>query len=114
MEKLSEKLGDVQVVHLRGRLDLAAAPELEAFLQQLIDAGETKLVLDCRDLKYVSSSGLGTFIATGKRLAPSGAKLGFAALSPHIQGLFDMSGIASLFDIYSTKDDALKRLSTSA
>jgi anti-sigma B factor antagonist len=110
VETLTEKVGDVQVLHLRGRLDLAAAPEFQAFVKALIDGGDTKIVLDCRDLLYVSSSGLGAFISTGKTLGASG-KLAFAHLNHHLQNLFDMAGIANLFDIYVSKDDAVRGLS---
>ena len=111
METLLEKVGDVQVVHLRGRLDLAASPEFGRLMQQLIGAGESKIVLDCRDLKYVSSSGLGTFIAAGKGLGDNG-KLVFAGLNNHLQNLFEMTGIAGLFDVCASKDDAVAKFGT--
>lgn len=109
METLEEKIGDVKVLHLRGRLDFAAAPDFETQVKSLISAGESKIVLDCRDLKYVSSSGLGAFIACGKTL-PGGGAIVFAGLSNHIESLFEMTGITGLFPMYKTKQDALRRL----
>ena len=109
METVLEKVGSVQVVNLRGRLDLATSTDFGKLLHDLIGAGETKILLDCRELKYVSSSGLGTFIAAGKGLAGSG-KLAFSGLSPHLQSLFDMTGITGLFEIWGTKDEAVQKL----
>lgn len=109
METLQEKIGDVKVLHLRGRLDLDAAPEFESLVKGLIDSGETRIVLDCRDLKYVSSSGLGAFIACGKQLSFSGSMI-FAGLSTHIESLFEMTGLAGIFTICKTKQDALSKL----
>ena len=109
METLVEKVGDVQVLHLRGRLDLTAAAEFGAFLQGIISEGGTKIVMDCRDLQYVSSSGLGAFISGGKKLGPDG-RLVFAALNHHVQNLFEMAGIANLFEICGSKEDALRQL----
>jgi anti-sigma B factor antagonist len=108
METLVEKVGDVQVLHLRGRLDLTAAAEFGALLQGIIGGGGTKIVMDCRDLQYVSSSGLGAFISGGKQLG-TGGKLVFAALNHHVQTLFEMAGIANLFSICGTKEDALRQ-----
>ncbi|HKE33532.1 MAG TPA: STAS domain-containing protein, partial [Candidatus Angelobacter sp.] len=62
METLEENVGDVKVLHLRGRLDMATAPEFENRLKLMISSGEKKIVLECRDLKYVSSSGIGAFV----------------------------------------------------
>ena len=109
METLEEKVGDIKVLHLRGRLDLAAAPEFERRVKMLIGAGEKKIVFDCRDLKYVSSSGLGAFIACGKELSNDG-KLVFAGLNQHVESLFEMTGVSRVFTIYKTKEDALGRL----
>jgi len=109
METLVEKVGDVQILHLRGRLDLTASEEFGTLLNGIISAGATRIILDCRDLQYVSSSGLGAFIAGGKLLAPD-CKLVFAALSRHVQGLFEMTGLIGLFTICASKDDALRLL----
>lgn len=109
METLVEKVGDVQVLHLRGRLDLTAAGEFGNLLGAIIDSGVSKIVMDCRDLQYVSSSGLGTFVQGGKKLGTSG-KLVFAGLNRHLQDLFEMTGIANLFQICGSKEDALRQL----
>jgi anti-anti-sigma factor len=109
METLEEKIGDVKVLHLRGRLDLAAAPGFESLVKSMIRAGETKIVIDCRDLHYVSSSGLGAFMACGKELGGDGA-LVFAGLSNHIESLLEITRIAGLFTICKTEQDALRRL----
>jgi len=113
METLHEKIGDVKVLRLRGRLDLEAAPEFEKLLKSLIAGGETRIILDCQDLKYVSSSGLGAFIACGKQLAPGGS-LVFSGLSNNIESLFQMTGISGLFLICKTREDALARFGISA
>src|SRR5262245_14363082 len=109
METLEEKIGDVKILHLRGRLDLAATPEFESRVKSLIAAGENKVVLDCRDLKYVSSSGIGAFISCGKQLSKGGA-LVFAALTHHVASVFDMTGLGRVFTICKTKEDALRHL----
>lgn len=109
METLVEKVGDVQVLHLRGRLDLAAAGEFGKLLGTIIDGGVSKIVMDCRDLQYVSSSGLGAFIQGGKKLG-AGGKLVFAGLNGHLRDLFEMTGIANLFQICGSKEDALRQL----
>jgi anti-sigma B factor antagonist len=107
METLAETVGDVQILHLRGRLDLTAVDEFRAVLYRVINEGGAKIVVDCRDLQYVSSSGLGAFIAGGKQMGPDG-KLVFAALNRHVQSVFEMTGLANLFQICGSKEDALR------
>ena len=107
METIVETVGDVQVLHLRGRLDLTASPAFEVLLHNIISEGVTKIVLDCRDLQYVSSSGLGAFISGGKKLGPQG-KLVFASLNRHVESVFQMTGLQQLFQACNSKEDALR------
>src|SRR5690348_7980326 len=109
METIEEKVGDVKVLHLRGRLDLAATAEFESRLKKLIEAGERRLVLDCKELKYVSSSGIGALVGCGKQLENSGVLI-FAGLTHHVASVFDMSGLARVFTVCKTKEDALRHL----
>ena len=113
METHVEKVGDVQVVSLRGRLDLSATPKFQEFLLQLIAQGEHHILLDCKDLKYVSSSGLGTFVAVGKRCGNDG-KLVFASLSPNIRQVFELVHFDRFFDIYPDRNEALAQMGASS
>ena len=46
------------VAQLAGRLDTAVSQEVSAQLQPLVDNADRTLILDCKDLEYISSSGL--------------------------------------------------------
>jgi anti-anti-sigma factor len=109
MEMLEEKIGDVKVLHLRGSLDLAVAREFEDRVKGLISAGENRFILDCRDLKYVSSTGIAAFVACGKQLAGTG-KLVFAALTPHVASVFEVTGLIRVFTVVKNKKEALQQL----
>lgn len=112
MEISREKAGDVLVLHLRGRLDVSTAPELESAVNELIGAGGRRFVIDCRELRYVSSAGLGTFISCGQKLSDDGSLM-FSGLSPHLESLFAMTGISGLFTICKSREDALEKMSVS-
>src|SRR5262245_13260362 len=113
METLEENVGDIKILHLRGRLDLAAAPTFESRIKVLIGSGEKKIVIDCRDLKYVSSSGIGAFVVCAKEMSKLGT-LVFAALSQHVESLFELTGMARILTICKTKEDAVGRLSSAS
>ena len=109
METFQEKINNIRILHLRGRLDLAAAPQFEKLVKGLIADGERTFLLDCRDLTHVSSAGLGAFISCGKLLEDQGTFV-FAGLSSRIEGLFEITGLTGMFRICKTKHDALKGL----
>ena len=97
----------VHVVFLRGRLDSSSAPEFEQRMRALAERGERHVLLECSELRYVSSVGLGLFVGSAKTLQSRGGNLYFAALTPSVRSVFEMVGFSGLFTIYSSKDEAL-------
>ena len=101
----SRKNGAV-VLGLNGRVDASNASVLEQRVLALLDAGETRLVIDCAQLQYISSAGLRVLLVAAKRLSNSG-KLALAALNNQIRDVFDIAGFSSIFQICRTQDDAV-------
>ena len=92
-----DKGADGAVV-LNGRLDAAQAPAAQAFL----DKTDGLVTLDCGQLEYISSAGLGVLLKTQKRLLGAGGKLRLVRLKPHLRDIFTYSGFDQLFEIEST------------
>lgn len=89
--------GDVVVI--AGRLDAAQAGAADAFLQGVSGT----VVLDCTDLEYVSSAGLGVLLKTQKRLLGSGGKLRLRGVNRHLQDILTYSGLDQVFDIEAAR-----------
>lgn len=109
METVLETQGGVRILRLSGRLDLVAAPGFESTLLGLIRGGATKIVLECSGLSYVSSSGLGAFVAGGKALGGDG-QIVFAGMSRQLLSLFEMTGFRNLFSVCADVGEALEHL----
>ena len=89
-----EKGPDGAVV-LNGRLDAAQAPAAQGFLDQV----QGVVTLDCGQLEYISSAGLGVLLKTQKRLLAADGKLRLVGLKPHLRDIFTYSGFDQLFEI---------------
>ena len=105
--------GDVSVLALTGELDAHTAAELEAALQKSLDDGRPKIVVDCERLAYISSAGLGVFMAYVEDARDRGGDIRIAALQPKVFTVFDLLGFPLLFDITDTVDDAVSRFEAS-
>jgi anti-anti-sigma factor len=75
----------------------------------LVDAGEKRLVIDLRDLEYISSAGLRSLLVLAKRLKAEQGNMVFTNLQGHVMDVFTISGFYSLFTICDSVDDALGR-----
>jgi anti-sigma B factor antagonist len=92
LELLPGAAGDDPVV-VRGDVDMATAPQLRSLLDELVDAGVTTIVLDCRALEFLDSSGIGVLVAARKRLGDQG-QLVIDSPPAHVRKVLDITGVA--------------------
>ncbi len=99
----------VQILDLHGELDAHTAPELEAALQRCLENGHYQILINGRDLDYISSAGLGVFMAYIEEIREKGGDLKIAELKPEVYNVFDLLGFPLLFDILPSEAEALER-----
>lgn len=103
-----EKIIDVLVVGLKGRLDASTSKTVEEFLLKQIDAGDRMFVLDLVHLEYISSVGLRVFMMAAKRLKVVQGKIVVCSLPGPIKEVFEISGFTSLFPMFDDRAAAVK------
>lgn len=111
MELKDSKQGEVCVLEIGGKLDTNSASELDTKIKSLVSNGERKIVADCTELKYISSSGLRVFIVAIKQLKKEGGSIVIAAMQPHIDKVFEISGFKTIFEVFETTEEAVKSFS---
>ncbi len=111
MEITQEKAENVNIVALKGRLDAGTSGSLEEALTALVDAGEAKALVDCRELDYISSAGLRVLLAAAKQFKKLNGSIALSALNPNVKQVFEISGFTSIFPIYATREEATDALS---
>jgi anti-sigma B factor antagonist len=101
-----ERVEGAVVVHLAGRLDTSTAPELKTRLDTVVDDGADVVVVGLTDLDFMSSAGLRVFLATAKRLRPTGT-LRLFGLNPTVRDVFDVSGFSMIFPVFEDEPAAV-------
>ena len=86
---------DAGVIHLKGMFVAGKSKKAEALLGGITES----TVLDFKDLKYISSSGLGILIKVQRRLEATGEKIKIINASDHIRELFTVTRFDLIFDI---------------
>ena len=99
--------GAIQVLSLKGELDAHTASELEAAIQKCKDDANYQIVVNGMDLQYISSAGLGVFMAYIEEVREEGGDIKIAALQPKVFNVFDLLGFPMLFDIVETEEEAI-------
>lgn len=111
MEITQEKQDSINVLGLQGRLDAATSGSLDEKLTALVDAGEAKVLVDCRELDYISSAGLRVLLAAAKQFKKLEGSIALSTLNPNVKQVFEISGFTSIFPIYATREEAVQALS---
>ena len=102
--------GDVKIVEMAGHLDTNTSQDAEDYLNQLIDVeGSEKIVINFKDLKYISSAGLRILLATTKKLKGKGGELKLSNLVPIVKEVFDISGFSMIISVHNDESEALKK-----
>jgi len=98
----------VEIISLKGILDAHSAPELEKFLSDTISNGTLYLLFNLKELDYISSAGLGVFMAFIEDLRNRGGDIKFAELNEKIYSIFELLGFHLIYDIVSTNNEAVE------
>ena len=94
---IEKKLNDGTLTFaVAGRLDTNTAPELEAELK-LDGVGE--VVFDFAALEYISSAGLRVLLTAQKAMMASGGKMTVAHANEMVRGVFEITGLDSVFSL---------------
>jgi anti-sigma B factor antagonist len=108
--KIEQREGDgVHVIHLRGYLDAHTAPQLETTIQKLMSDNKFNIVVNCRDLSYISSAGLGVFMAFIEDVRKQKGDIKLTNMSSKVYNVFDLLGFPMLYEIYKSEDEAIER-----
>ena len=108
MQIRKEQCDSWLVVHLNGRLDADTTAEFNSALAECVDGGAAKIVLNCKDLAYISSAGLRGMLNLAKKLAAGKGLLHFCSLSGMVKEVFDISGFSDMFVIKDDQDAACR------
>lgn len=101
--------GEISTVYLEGYLDAHTAPNLEETFNELINNGKYKIVANFKDLAYISSAGLGVFMAFIEKVRENNGDIKLSAMNEKVYNIFDLLGFPLLYEIFNTEDEAIKK-----
>ena len=82
-----------------GVVDLATGAELQAKLMVLATVTTDDLVLDCADLEFIDSTGIGVFMHIRQLLEVHGRELRIVNMSDRVRRPFDLLGLTDVLGI---------------
>ncbi len=88
---------DSSLVVVEGELDASSAPRHGAVLHRLVDEGATSLTLDCSNLDFIDSQGLGVLVGVSRRLRDAGGSLRLRDAGSQMARVLRLTGLDQVF-----------------
>jgi anti-sigma B factor antagonist len=99
---------NIPVLNVSGKIDAVTSKQLESAIEEALKLEAEIMLLDLREVEYVSSSGLRVLMVAKERLRKREGDLRLASLQPLVSEVFDITGLKQFFSIYPSQGEALK------
>ncbi len=97
---------DIRVVMITGKLDNDSSEYFFSFIEEQVTDGHKKLVLDCENLEYISSMGLGSLMRTHSRMKKHMGDVKIAAMQSFVAETFRLVGFEKILNVYDSVESA--------
>ncbi len=101
-------LGNVAVVEPVGFINAHTARDFESVIQNLIEQNQHNIVINCRDLSYIASAGLGAIMGFIDQIRENEGDIRMCSMNETVFNIFDVLGFTHLYSIYDTEDKAIQ------
>jgi len=109
----TQQLPEALVLSVTGEVDLYTAPQLQAALENAVDAagpGRADVVVDLGGVGFLDSTGLGEIVAAHKALAAKDARLHLVVAHDRVRRLLRLTGLDGVLDVHPDLPAALGSL----
>jgi len=105
-----EATGEINVVAVRGDVDLDTAARFSEGLRTATSAGNGPVVVDLCEVPFMDSTGLHLLLNLLRRLTRQGRRMVIACSPSGVQRLFELTRLDGTFDMYDSREEALVAL----
>jgi anti-anti-sigma factor len=113
----AKKISDVPnacLLKLTGYIDTYNSAFFQKKTEMLLNGGFRNFLLDCSDLNYVSSTGIGSLATFLRATQSKEGQLILIALQQNVMEVFTILGFTQFFTVKNTEEEAMETLKESA
>jgi anti-sigma B factor antagonist len=114
MKLVQQNAGDLLILRIGGQL--MGGPDADALRTTIlssIEQGNDKVLIDMSEITWVNSTGLGILITSHLAARAKGGSLKLVGVSKRIESILAVTRLSTVFEIYSTEEEARKSLQDS-
>lgn len=97
---------DYCLITIDGEVDASSSIHVDEAMQRAVNADKKKILVNCKNLKYISSAGLGVFMSYIQELENKKIKLVLFNMNGNVYKVFEILGLHQLLAIVDTEEEA--------
>jgi anti-sigma B factor antagonist len=99
----------VTIIDLKGKITIGSGDlELRNAVQQSINDGAKKILINLSDVTTIDSSGVGELVSSYTTAKNRGVQLKLVNLPAKVQDVLTVTQLITVFDVYDTEDEAIR------
>lgn len=98
------------IVEIEGDVDFYSSPEVRKAIIELTQAQTPVILINLRKVGYMDSSGVATLVEGLQKVGKYGGKFKLTNLRNEVKGVFELSRLDKVFEIYNTIEEAQESL----
>jgi anti-sigma B factor antagonist len=103
------QMNGTTILDLAGNVIMGGGSKrLSEEVRRVTSAGNTNVLLNFADVKYLDSSGVGELLSLSDAISRAEGSLKLANLPPKVEEVLTLSGVLPIFDIYEDENAALE------
>lgn len=103
-----EKINNFSVLTIQNeRIDAHNSTELKEYISELIDNGESQIIVQLKQVRFIDSSGLGALLFGHKQLTAKSGRFALANIQPQVLSMFELTRLTRVFEIYADVNEVL-------
>ena len=107
MNIINTTVESISVLRFEGNLDMNTAKGAQESVDQVIDGGAVKIIINFDKVNFVSSAGLRVLLYTAKKMKHAGGEMRICGLNESVQEIFKITGFNKIFSVLPGETEAL-------
>jgi len=108
--KIKTKVKDDKIlIYLYGHLDAHYVEKFENELKKHINNGYYKILINCKNLNYISSAGMGVIMGYLEEVREKKGDIKLCSLNKTVYEIFDLVGFTEIYDFFDEEKEAIEK-----
>ena len=84
-------------ISIEGEIDIYNSEQLKRKLYELLEEKQADLYINCKDLEYIDSTGLGALVSVLKKVKQFNGNIHLSQLKPNVAKIFKITDLNKVF-----------------